>query len=332
MFDEEEKQDMKKIYNTPSSDKKRIMKRFSLLLWLLLCGQLSLSSVEPAWGQLRREDANSSTAYSFSYSPIFQFESDLDGGGRFDVNRHYFAGGVKKQVNRKLRLGFAVSHHAEAWNFNDRIDVAGATPWETIQRFGFSLPIRYVFNKKWIASFSAMSEFAGEAGAESDDSLVYGGVLFLTHPFGKGSFFGFGFRAFQGLEEASLMPFILVNWRITPNLRLSNPFRSGPAGPAGLELIYTPATNWEMSIGGAYRTMRFRLDDDNAVSNGIGENESLVAFLRLQRKLGRVLTVDLMGGVLANGKISIDNSNGDSIGEEDYDPASFLAITLKAKF
>jgi hypothetical protein len=35
------------------------------------------------------EDRRAKTGYSFSYTPIYQFETDLDSGGSFDVQRHF---------------------------------------------------------------------------------------------------------------------------------------------------------------------------------------------------------------------------------------------------
>ena len=54
---------------------------------------------------------------------------------------------------------------------------------------------------------------------------------------------------------------------------------------------------------------RQRLDalesDDNSVQSGIGENHLITTFARIQRRLGRILTLDLAGGVLFNGQLSI---------------------------
>jgi hypothetical protein len=64
----------------------------------------------------------------------------------------------------------------------------------------------------------------------------------------------------------------------------------------------------------------------------IGDNKFLVAFLRVQRKLGTRFSVDLAGGALFAGKLSIENTNGDKLGSDKYDPSPFLALTLAGKF
>ncbi len=289
--------------------------------------------MEPAWGRNDGEGQSASFHYSLSYSPIYQFEADLDDGGSFDVSRHYLRLNITRSVASNLRLGLGLSYDLEKWDFKDRSSVAGATPWATLHRPGLSLPLFYTFADSWTLGVTPTIELAGESGAEFDQSLTYGGILSLAHPFGRNLYLGIGFGIFDELEETAFFPFIVIDWKINDQFRLTNPFRAGPAGPAGLELVYTPAENWELGVGGAYRSFRFRLEDENAVSNGVGENEFLVTFLRVQRKIGSSgLALDLAGGALLGGEVSVENENGDNLGSEDYDPAPFLALTIAGQF
>jgi hypothetical protein len=134
------------------------------------------------------------------------------------------------------------------------------------------------------------------------------------------------------LEETQFFPFMIVNWRINEWFRIANPFEAGPSGPAGLEFIYTPTQNWEVGIGGAYRSYRFRLEEDSAVSNGIAENEFLLGFLRVQRRLTEHLKLDLVCGALFEGKLTIENSHGGHVASDAYDPAPVFAATFSGQF
>jgi hypothetical protein len=116
--------------------------------------------------------------FSFSYAPIYQFETDLKGGGKFDVSRHFFRFDVLRPVNRQLHIGLGLSYEYENWDFSGVANVAGATPWSKIHRPGISLPIIYTLSEDWQLGFTPAIEFSGESGAEPDKALTYGGALF----------------------------------------------------------------------------------------------------------------------------------------------------------
>jgi hypothetical protein len=103
-------------------------------------------------------------------------------------------------------------------------------------------------------------------------------------------------------------------------------------GPAGLELVFAPNKNWEMGMGGAYRSYRFRLDDSSAVADGIGEVDFWAPFLRVGRRLGERYRLDINGGALVGGSIAIEDQNGNKLGDTDYDTAPFIGVTLKGQF
>jgi hypothetical protein len=316
----------------PVDEEKTVMGRFLRLATLLLLCSAVAATGEPVWGQNKNGVRTGSYRYSFSYTPIYQFETDLDNGGSFDVSRHYVRFDVTRSFGRSLRMGLGLSYDFEKWNFRDLPTVAGATPWSSLHRPGVSLPVFYTFADSWILGITPTVEFSGESGAQIDESLIYGGIVSLAHPFSRDLFLGIGFGVFDQLEDTSFFPFVIIEWTISEQFRVTNPLRAGPAGPAGLELVYAPVDNWELGVGGAYRTYRFRLDDQSAVPDGVGENEFLVAFLRLQRKIGARLTLDLTGGALFGGELSIDNVDGDEIGSDDYDPSPFLALTFAGEF
>ena len=103
-------------------------------------------------------------------------------------------------------------------------------------------------------------------------------------------------------------------------------------GPAGLELVYTPDRSWEMGVGSAYRSYRFRMDDSSAVADGIGEVDFWAPFMRVGWRLGKYYHLDINGGALVGGSITIEDENGNELGQTDYDTAPFIGVTLKGDF
>lgn len=270
--------------------------------------------------------------FSFSYTPVYQFETDLDSGGEFDVERHFLRFDVTRIVDRQWAVGLGLSFDYENWNFSGIDGLAGIDLWDEIFRPGISLPIAYSTTNQWRLMAIPSVEFAGASGAETDESLSYGAVISAMHAAGPNLRIGVGAGVFDRLDEWEAFPFLAIDWKIDDRFKISNPFRAGIAGPAGLELVYTPTDRWELGMGGAFRSYRFRLDDSDAVPDGIGEVEFWAAFLRIGWRLGESYRLDINGGACIDGKISIDDEDGNDLGETGTDTAPFVGITLKGRF
>ena len=272
------------------------------------------------------------TSYRFSYTPIYQFETDLDSGGKFDVRRHFLRFDVFRFIDRHWTVGVGLSLDYERWNFSNIDGLAGVDLWDEIFRPGISIPVFYSPGDNWRFGIIPSIEVAGASGAEIGESLSYGAVLSATYAVRPNLTVGLGFGVFENLEESNVFPFVVIDWKINDRLRLANPFRAGPVGPAGLELVYTPDGNWEMGVGSAYRSYRFRLDDSSAVADGIGEVDFWAPFLRVGWRLGEHYRFDINGGALVGGSITVEDENSNTLGETDYDTAPFLGVTIKGQF
>ena len=273
-------------------------------------------------------DANR-TVHSFSFSPIYQFESDFDGGGSFRVQRYAFNFDTSTPVTNSLRTGISLGYHFEKYDFSGTTAFAGADPWSDIHRFSAGLPVSYRMTDRWSLLVAPQAEWYGESGVDNwDDAFGYGAVFAVSCRIRPGLTFGVGAGVFRRTEETKGFPYIAVDWKITEDLRLSNPFRTSPSGPAGLELSYRISDRWEIGVGGAYRSFRFRLDDSGVAPDGIGEVESTVGYARLTCRVGRDLNLDLYGGAAFNGKMRIAGSNGNELGSDDFKTAPMMALSL----
>ena len=123
-----------------------------------------------------------------------------------------------------------------------------------------------------------------------------------------------------------------MNWKINDRLRLSNPLRAGPAGPAGLELAWALNDTWELGAGGAYRSSRFRLRAGGAVPNGIGEVKFFPVFARLSRRIGPDFQCTLYLGASFLGELSIGDPDGRRLDSAEYDAAPFAALSVTGRF
>jgi hypothetical protein len=278
------------------------------------------------------ERSRSNTSYRFSYTPIYQFETDLDSGGSFDVQRHFLRFDISRFIDRHWTVGLGLSLDYERWNFSDIAGLAGVDLWDEIFRPGISFPVFYSTGSNWRFGIIPSIDAAGASGAEAGESLSYGAILSAAYASGPNLVLGLGAGIFERLDQSEVFPFIVLDWKINDRLRLTNPFRAGPVGPAGLELVYAPTGSWEMGMGAAYRSYRFRLDDSSAIADGIGEVDFWAPFLRVGWRMGERYRFDINGGALVGGSITIEDKNGNERGGTDYDTAPFIGATLKGQF
>ncbi len=273
-------------------------------------------------------DANR-TVYSFSFSPIYQFESDFDRGGSFSVQRYGFNFDASKPVSNSLRAGISLGYDFEKYDFSGTTSFAGTDPWSDIHRFSAGLPVSWRMTDSWSLFISPQVEWYGESGVDNwGDAFGYGAVFAVSYRVSPGLTLGAGAGVFSRMEETRGFPYIAIDWKITEELRLGNPFRTSPSGPAGLELSWRLSDRWEIAAGGAYRSFRFRLDDSGVAPNGIGEVDSTVGYARLTYRMGRDLKLDLYGGAAFNGKMRIADRNGNELRSDDFDTAPMAALSL----
>ena len=132
--------------------------------------------------------------------------------------------------------------------------------------------------------------------------------------------------------KTKVIPFVIVNWQINDKWKLTNPFRAGPAGGAGLELAYAIDDDWDLAGGGTYRDYRLRLKNSGPNANGIGQNQGIPLYARLTRKLGATGRLDLYAGATVAGTLKLRDPNGNTLVSSDYKAAPFVALTLAGQF
>jgi len=300
----------------------------------LLCAALFAALIPPAASAQPAgpRDANR-TVVSLSFSPVYQFESDFDRGGSFSVQRYGFNVDTSTPVTGTVRAGVSVGYDFEKYDFSGTTAFGGAVPWSDIHRFSVGLPVSWRASDSWSFFVSPQVEWYGESGVDDwDDALGYGAVFAVSYRVSPGFSVGVGAGVFYRGEETRGFPYIAVDWKITDELRLTNPFRTSPSGPAGLELAWRFSEKWEIAAGGAYRSFRFRLDDGGVAPGGFGELDQTVGYARLSYRMGRDLKLDLYGGAAFNGEMKIVDRNGNELGSDDFETAPILGLSLTVTF
>jgi hypothetical protein len=267
---------------------------------------------------------------SLSVTPFYQGRAGLDGGGRFSAAGAITRLGVTRRLGARGFWGLTLNYDYTDYRFDDADAFGGEAPWNDVQRVGLSVPIQFVTGS-WGWLIAPSVDYFRETGADWNDALSYGAVVSGVRQFSSGRL-GLGLGVFNRLEKVKVFPFVPVDWRLSERWRLTNPLAAGPTGPAGLEAMYAFATGWEIGAGGAYRSVRFRLNDSGPAASGVGEERGIVGFLHLTRKLDPRLALDLYAGAIFDGQLKVEDSHGDTLTEADFDTAPLVGLTLSARF
>lgn len=289
-----------------------------LLVVLIACG--AAASAQPA------------TNGTYAITPVYQITGDLDSGGDADYAGVFTSIGRRWALDSRATLGLRLSFDYEDWHFHDIAAFDGVQPWNQLFRAGISVPYSYTTDNGWRLTVSPTVEFSGESGADFSDALEYGALVSGARRFGPDLTLGLGVGAYARIEETRAFPFLIIDWRITDRLRLTNPLPAGPAGPAGLELSYALGSGWEIGIAGAFRSFRFRLDEKGPVPGGIGENEYIPVVARIGRELSDSLTFNFYAGAALAGNLRVEDSDGNGLYDEDRDPAGLIGLSLLGRF
>lgn len=150
---------------------------FPSLLLFALALVLTAVSTQAAEPSISSKKKGPSSGYKLSYTPIYQFNTDMDAGGKFDVQRHLIRFGTNRFINRNWMVGLGMGFDYEQWDFTQAGGLAGVDLWDEIFRTSIGIPIIYSPGNQWRFGFIPTADFAGASGAEIDESASYGAVL-----------------------------------------------------------------------------------------------------------------------------------------------------------
>jgi hypothetical protein len=262
---------------------------------------------------------------------IHQFAAGLDDGGDLSVSSAGFRFDLARSLDAGRSIGWGLGYKADFFSFEGDTGLGKLDPWDTINTLTLSGSYATPLGDDWNVRVAPSISASGESSASVNDSMTFGAVFALTRRFSDTLTVGLGAGVYTGLEDTRGFPLLAIRWNFAPGWTLQNPLQPGPAGPAGLEIAYAAET-WEFGIGGAYRSYRFRLADDAATPEGIGEYTSFPFFIRASRPLSGNIQLNLYAGALFGGSINLEDSDGGGLTDSDFDPAPLLAFSLSGRF
>lgn len=299
----------------------------------LLCLTLCLIMAAPSAGaQPDRDERGKQPSLTLTAAPIYQFDAQLNKGSKLSSFRTQFAIDGVMPLSRQFTLGLNFGYTYTDYTFTGPYTFAVVQPWDTLHTLKFGGRISYDLTPDWNVALTSSVQIAREEGADWGKAVLYGGSVSASRRFGPDLTIGLGVAAFSELEKVQAYPMLVINWRISERLRLANPFRPGPSGPAGLELTYRIADGWDVATGAAYRSERFRLSESGPVPDGIGQSRATPVWIRISRNLDDKFKLDIYGGIVLGGTVSLDDRNGNRLVSDDYDTAPMLGLAASYRF
>ena len=262
-----------------------------------------------------------------------QMDTDIDTGGSFSVNRIFVQGGPTYVFEKGTQISLAAGYGFNAYDFSGDMGFGGRDPWEDVHAIRVGVPLRWKINDRWTAFASPTLRSTGEEGADFNDSLTGGGFTGFSYQFGDSLTIGPGVGVLTQLEDSTkVIPILIINWEITDTLSLNTGQGIGATLGPGLTLNWRPSPAWSFSMGARSESLRFRLDEDGAAAGGVGNDRSFPIFGGVEYSFSPMTRIAALGGVSVNGELRLEDENGDTIVEEDYDPTGFAGIIFNAGF
>lgn len=265
-------------------------------------------------------------------SPIYQGGGDLDrGGGKVSTRGALVRAGTSFDLGGGTRAGITANYDYLDFSFDKPVAFGAAPPWDKVQRYGAAFPVSFRAGDGWVLGAAPSVDWFRENGA-TEDALAWGATFSAVRVYADGDRLGLGLGAFSTIEDNSIIPFLIVNWRLGENWRLVNPLASGPTGGAGLELDYQFNSRWSLGLGATVRKYRFRLSESGPVRNGIGEERGVPVFLRGTYEMNPQFAMHAYAGVITGGRLRVEDPSGNLLRQDDVGSTPLFALALIARF
>ena len=270
----------------------------------------------------------SSWRNTLTASYAWQGDSDLDGGGRFRVDRGVVQFKSTTRFGPRWFAGLSVGYGEDRYRFNGT--ATGFSPRQDIRSLQLGLPLRYLANKTWALFGLPVLRYAAEDGASLGDGREYGVIAGASYRFSDRLSIGPGLGWFKGIgNEDDLFPVLFVNWRINDALSLETGRGLAATRGPGLALKWRPLSQWEFGVAARYEKYRFRLADN---AGNIGQDKSVPIIATAAWQPNPAFSLSALAGIETSGALRIEASDGGFIAGQSYSAAPIVGLVALLQF
>ena len=275
------------------------------------------------------------TVFDVSVGTTYRTETEVDTGGdpEFSVFGIRVGGGGTFQLSEQLMLNTGANYEYAGYDWSG----VSADPWEDIHFWRFRALLSYALDQNWRIYGGPAFTLSGESGADFGHSFAGGGVVGFNYIVDENLAVGLVGGVFSVVEDdPAAFVFPTLHWMFADDWNLQLGYTAlGSGGGLGAELSYILNTQWRLALGAQYQKRRFLADDDGrdpSFHDGVGQDTSVPVYLKAVWKTTPQLDVEGYVGVTAGGELRAENSRGNRIFEEDYDPSAQIGLQAVMRF
>ena len=272
--------------------------------------------------------------WSVAGGAVNQFAADFsDGPGDVSITRGFLQGGLSYVWDRDTSASISVGAGNTDYDFSSNALIEGREPWEKIEDYRLSLPVRFSPMDKMNAIVIPSIRSYAESGASASDGRTEGVLGGFSWKFSDTLSIGPGMGWFSDLgDESNVFPIILVDWNITEALSLSTGRGLAASQGPGLTLNYTMNPKLTLGLTARYERTRFALEERQGRSAEVGEDSSTPLLLVATYSPWPMTSITALAGVELGGSMALEDGQGREIADTDVDTAVVVGFSFQSRF
>jgi len=262
----------------------------------------------------------------------WQDDAPLVSGGRVGIQRVGVDAVFEADLDESFSLAVGLEYDLDLWDF--KRTTVFTEEWEDIHQIALSATVNLELDNDWDVYGGPVVRYAGESGADLNDSITLGGFAGLRWQPSTDLTLGLGLAVVEEIEDsARLFPIIQLDWEFVPDWRLRTTPTSFNTGSTELQLAWQADRDVEVAVGLLLNHRpRFRLDDEGAVPDAVAREEGRWLYLRGTWALDDDIDVTASIGYALEPDVRLTDAGGELITERDYDEALTLGARLSIRF
>ena len=272
--------------------------------------------------------------WSVAGGAVHQFAADFsDGPGDVSITRGFIQGGLGYAWDRNTSASVSLGIGSTDYDFSTDASIEGRQPWERIEDYRLSIPIRFAPTEKMRAIVIPSVRSYAESGASTSDGRTEGVLGGFSWKFSDTLSLGPGVGWFSDVgDDSNAFPIILVDWQITDTISLNTGRGLAASQGPGLVLSWKASSKWSLGLTARYEKTRFALEEREGRTAQVGEDASTPLLMTATYTPWPMTSISALAGVEVGGSMALEDGNGREIADSDIDTAAVIGFSFQSRF